>query len=119
MGLSDLINLTRHLKIVSMLLMCVNVTQTWKSEIGNIFVAEVYVSKAFERLVSVRLRRFMEHSFVLPKTQFAHRKGLVPVMHFYGCPIHSKVYRRVGRRLGSCRLISVQPLIGSTIRDSL
>ena len=39
----------------------------------------------------------------------------VPVMHFWACPIHCKVHWRVGRRLGSCRLISVQPLIGSTI----
>ena len=32
--------------------------------------------KVFERLVSVRLRRFMERSGVLPTTQFAYRKGL-------------------------------------------
>ena len=30
----------------------------------------------FERLVSVRLGRFMERSPVLPTTQFAYRKGL-------------------------------------------
>ena len=30
----------------------------------------------FERLVSVRLGRFMECSGVLPTTQFAYRKGL-------------------------------------------
>ena len=30
----------------------------------------------FERLVSVRLERFMEHCGVLPTIQFAHRKGL-------------------------------------------
>ena len=40
----------------------------------------------------------------------------VPTMHFCGCPIHSKVQWRVLRRLGLCRLISVQPLIGLTIR---
>ena len=34
------------------------------------------VSKVFERLVSVRLGRFMERSGVLPTTQFAYRKGL-------------------------------------------
>ena len=34
------------------------------------------MSKVFERLVSVRLRRFMECSGVLPTTQFAYRKGL-------------------------------------------
>ena len=32
--------------------------------------------KVFERLVSVRLGRFMEHSGVFPTTQFAYRKGL-------------------------------------------
>ena len=30
----------------------------------------------FERLVSVRLGRFLEHSGVLPTTQFAYPKGL-------------------------------------------
>ena len=39
----------------------------------------------------------------------------VPVMHFCACPIHCRVHWRVGRRLGSCRLISVLPLIGLTI----
>ena len=34
------------------------------------------LSKVFERLVSVRLGRFVEHSGVLPTTQFAYRKGL-------------------------------------------
>ena len=34
------------------------------------------LSKLFERLVSVRLRRFMERSGVLLTTQFAYRKGL-------------------------------------------
>ena len=34
------------------------------------------LSKVFERLVSVRLERFMERSGVLPTTQFAYRKGL-------------------------------------------
>ena len=34
------------------------------------------LSKVFERLVSVRLGRFMERSPVLPTTQFAYRKGL-------------------------------------------
>ena len=34
------------------------------------------LSKVFERLVSVRLGRFMERSGVLPTTQVAHRKGL-------------------------------------------
>ena len=34
------------------------------------------LSKLFERLVSVRLGRFMERSVVLPTTQFPYRKGL-------------------------------------------
>ena len=34
------------------------------------------LSKVFERLVSVRLERFMESSGVLPTSQFAYRKGL-------------------------------------------
>ena len=34
------------------------------------------LSKVFERLVAVRLGRFMEHCGVLPTTQFAYRKGL-------------------------------------------
>ena len=34
------------------------------------------LSKVFERLVSVRLGRFMECSGVLPTTQFAYPKGL-------------------------------------------
>ena len=34
------------------------------------------LSKVFERLVSVRLGRFMERSGVLPNTQFAYWKGL-------------------------------------------
>ena len=34
------------------------------------------LSKVFECLVSVRLGRFMERSDLLPKTQFAHWKGL-------------------------------------------
>ena len=33
------------------------------------------LSKVFERLVSVRLGRLMEHCGVIPTTQFAHRKG--------------------------------------------
>ena len=34
------------------------------------------LSKVSERLVSIRRGRFMEHSGVLPTTQFANRKGL-------------------------------------------
>ena len=72
--------------------------------------------KVFERLVSVRLGRFMERNGVLPTTQFAYRKGLRTCDALWACRIHWKVYWRVGRRPGSCRLISAQSLIGSTIR---
>ena len=57
----------------------------------------------------------MERSGVLPTTQFAYRKGLGTCDALCACPIHCKVHWRVGRRLGSCRLISVQPLIGPII----
>ena len=36
----------------------------------------IVLSKVFERLVAIRLGRFMEHCDVLPTTQFAERKGL-------------------------------------------
>ena len=67
-------------------------------------------SKVFERLVLVRLRRFLERSGVLPTTHLLIGKVWVPVMHFCACHIHCRVHWRVGRRLGSCRLTSVQPL---------
>ena len=35
----------------------------------------------------------------------------------WACPIHYKVHWRVGRMLGSCKLISAQLLIGSTISE--
>ena len=73
------------------------------------------LSKVFERLVSVRLGRFMERSGTLPTTQFAYRKGLGTCDAPCACPIHCRVHWRVCRRLGSCRLISVPPLIVSTI----
>ena len=66
--------------------------------------------------VSVRLGRFMERSGVLPTTRLLIGKVWVPVMCFCACPIHCIVHWRVGKRLGSCRLISVQPLIWSTMR---
>ena len=51
------------------------------------------LSKVFERLVLVRLGRFMERSGVLPTTQFAYRKKVwVPVMHFCVSPIHCRVH---------------------------
>ena len=68
------------------------------------------LSKVFERQVSVRFGRFMERSGVLPTTQFAYRKGRVPLMHFCVCPIHCRAHWRMGRMLGSCRLTLVQLL---------
>ena len=61
----------------------------------------------------------MERSGVLPTIQFAYRKGLGTCAALL-CMFHTLQTRRVhwsvGRRLGSCRLVSVLPLIGSTIR---
>ena len=74
------------------------------------------LSMVFKRLVSVRLGRFMERSGELSTTQFDYRKGLgtcdalLWVYHTLHCAFES------GEEvIGSCRLISVQPLIGSTI----
>ena len=75
------------------------------------------LSKVFDRLVSVRLGRFMERSGVLPTPSLLIGKVWAPVIDFCTCRIHCKVHWRVGRRLGSCRLISAQPLIGSTLRE--
>ena len=64
------------------------------------------LSKMFERLASVRLGQVMELSGLIPATEFDYRNVWLPVMDFCACPIHCKVYWRVGRRQGSCRLIS-------------
>ena len=70
----------------------------------------------FERQGSVRLGQLMVRTGVLPTIQFAYRKGMGTCDALCACPIHCKVHWRVGRRLGSCRLISVPHLIGSIIR---
>ena len=57
------------------------------------------LSKMFERLVSVRLGRFMKRSGVLPTTQFAYQKGLGTCDAFCACPMHYRVHWRLGRRL--------------------
>ena len=56
------------------------------------------LSTVFERLVSVRLGRFMERNGVRPTTQLLIGKVWVPVMYFCACPIHCKVHWRVGSR---------------------
>ena len=57
----------------------------------------------------------MEHSGVLPTTQFAYWKGLgtCDALLYVSHTLHW----RVGIRLGSFRLFSAQPLIGSIIRE--
>ena len=75
------------------------------------------LSKMSEWLISVRLIRFMKRSGVLPNTHFVYQKSLGTCDALCASRIHCKVYWRVGRRLGSYRLISVQPLIGSTISE--
>ena len=40
----------------------------------------------------------------------SERSGYLAVRDFCACPIHCRVHWRVGRRLSSCRLISVRPL---------
>ena len=74
------------------------------------------LSKVFECLVSVRLGRFMESCGVLPTTKFDYQKRLSTCDALCACPIHCKVHWRVGRRIGSSRMISMQPLTGSKIR---
>ena len=75
------------------------------------------ITNRFECLVSVHLGRFMECTVCFKPPSLLIEKEWTPVMHFCACPIHCKVHWSVGRRLGSCRLISVQSLIRSTIRS--
>ena len=70
------------------------------------------LSKVFERLVSVRLGRFMERSGVFPTTEFAYRKGLGTCDALSVHPMSFNVHWRVGRKLGLCRLTLEQPFIG-------
>ena len=66
--------------------------------------------------MSVRLGRFMERSGVLTTTQFAYQKALGTCDSLLYVSHTMQVHWRVGRRLGSSRLITVQHLIGLTIR---
>ena len=71
----------------------------------------------FERLVAVRLGRFMEHCGVLSTTQFAYRKGLVTcdvllcVSHTLQSALESWQEARIMQIDFSARVI------GSTIRE--
>ena len=63
-------------------------------------------SKMVERLVIVRLKRFMERSGVLPTTLFDYRKGL-GTCHALLCMSHTlEGTLKSGKETGSCRLIS-------------
>ena len=74
------------------------------------------LSKVFERLVAVCLGRYMERSGMLLTTKVAFQKGLGTCDALL-CLSHTQQSAlESGRWLRSCRLISVQPLIGSTIR---
>ena len=77
------------------------------------------LSTVFERLVPVRLGRSTERSGVFPTTQFAYRKGLgiSDALLCVYLTLQSALER--GMMLGSYKLNSVKPLIGSTIRNSL
>ena len=80
----------------------------------QIFITSV-LSKVFQRLVSVHLDDLWNAVVCFQSSSLLIGKVWVPVVHFCACPIHCRVQWRVGSRLGSCRLISVQLLIGSTI----
>ena len=75
------------------------------------------LSKVFDRLVVVRLGRFMEHCGVLPTTQFAYRKGLgtCDALLCVSHTLHSAL--ESGQEARLCRSISMLLLIGSTIRE--
>ena len=75
------------------------------------------LSKVFESLVSVRLGRFMESSGVLSTIQFAYRKGLGICDAILCLSITLQTALESGHEASTVQiLISVQPLIGSTIR---
>ena len=78
------------------LLMSPNVTSPPQHQI---FLTPI-LSKVFERLVSVRLGRFMEGRGVLPTIQFAYiGKVLALVMSFFVWHTPYRVLWRWGRRL--------------------
>ena len=62
--------------------------------------------------MSVRLGRFMERNGVLPATLFAYRKGLGTCDALLCVSQTLQSALESVQELGSCRLISVQHLIG-------
>ena len=71
------------------------------SSVDNFRPFCIRLSKAFERLVRVRLRRFMERSGVLSTTHFAYLKGLgtcdalMCVFHILHCELESGQEARI------------------------
>ena len=81
-----------------------------------IFITSVF-SKVFERLVSVRLGRFMERSGVLLTIQFAYRKGL-GTSDALLCMSHT--LQRALESVQEARIVEIDfraTFIGSTIRE--
>ena len=79
------------------------------------YISEMWEKLVFERLVSVRLVRFMELSGVLPTTQFAYRKGLGTCDALLCVSNTLQSALESGQEARVVQLTSVQPLIGSTI----
>ena len=73
---------------------------------GPISITSV-LSKVFEGLVSVRLGRFMEHSGVLPTTQFAYWKSLGPCDAILPAPIKGAAFDGVNHQGILYKLCSV------------
>ena len=69
------------------------------------------LSVVFKRLLSFVLDDLWNSVVCFLPTSLLIGEVWVPVMHFCACPIRCRVHWRVGRRLGSCRLTSVKPLI--------
>ena len=87
------------------------------SNYRQIFLTPI-VSKVFERLVSVRLGRFMAGRGVLPTTQFAYRKGFGTCDALL-CVAHTLQSALEIGHVQEARIVrstSVPLLTGSTIR---
>ena len=73
------------------------------------------LSKEFERLVSVRLGRFMERSGALLTTQFAYRKGMGTCDALLSVSHTLQSALECGQEARSVQIDFSEPLIGSTI----